>query len=413
MNTKVVILQHRLLHYRVDFFQGLRAALARDDIDLVLVHGQASASESVRQDEGHLPWAVRVRNRFLRVAGRDLIWQPLPETARDADLCVMIQENRVLSNYPLILRRRLAGARGAPLAFWGHGRNFQSRAPRGWRERWKALMLRQVDWWFAYTAMTVEHLRASGFAADRISNLNNAIDVSAFQRQIETVSRADLARWRAQLGLAESSRIAVFCGSMYPEKRIDLLLASADLIRARLPDFHLLMIGEGPDAVRVREAAASRPWLHVLGVRTGTDKAALFRLARVQLNPGLVGLHVLDAFSAGLPMITTARARHSPEIAYLQGGRTGLVLEDDHPRRYAEAVSSLLSDEARLRAMRAACLDAACLYTLDGMVQHFRRGVLECLARHGRLPAAVRRPDPCVADTEPAVLADQNRLSRR
>ena len=187
MNTKVAILQHRLLHYRVDFFQRLHDELARHGVELMLVHGQASAAEAVRKDEGHLPWATQVRNRFLGVAGKDLIWQPLPRSARDADLCVMIQENRVLSNYPLILRRRLAGAGAPPLAFWGHGRNFQTTAPSGWRERWKSLMLRQVDWWFAYTSMTVDHLRASGFAADRISNLNNAIDVSAFRRQIEAV----------------------------------------------------------------------------------------------------------------------------------------------------------------------------------------------------------------------------------
>lgn len=389
MNTKVAILQHRLLHYRVDFFQRLHDELARHGVELMLVHGQASAAEAVRKDEGHLPWATRVRNRFLGVAGKDLIWQPLPPSARDADLCVMIQENRVLSNYPLILRRRLAGAGAPPLAFWGHGRNFQTTAPSGWRERWKSLMLRQVDWWFAYTSMTVDHLRASGFAADRISNLNNAIDVSAFRRQIEAVPEAELARWRTELGLGDGQRIAVFCGSMYPEKKLDLLLAAADRIRAALPDFHLLMIGDGPGAAEVRAAAASRPWLHVLGVRKGADKAALFRLACVQLNPGLVGLHVLDAFSAGLPMITTARALHSPEIAYLQGGTTGLVIDDERPEVYADAVTALMGDEARLQAMRSACLEAAGRYTLDNMVSNFARGVLDCLDRHGR---RVRRP---------------------
>ena len=39
MNTKVAILQHRLLHYRVDGFQRLHDELARHGVELMLVHG--------------------------------------------------------------------------------------------------------------------------------------------------------------------------------------------------------------------------------------------------------------------------------------------------------------------------------------------------------------------------------------
>ena len=51
-----------------------------------------------------------------------------------SDLIVLIQENRLLSNYPLMIRR---WRRGQRLAYWGHGLNFQSKAPNGISERLK------------------------------------------------------------------------------------------------------------------------------------------------------------------------------------------------------------------------------------------------------------------------------------
>ena len=49
------------------------------------------------------------------------------------------------------------------MAYWGHGANFQSDAPVGVRERWKQMLLTKVDWWFAYTQMTVDILTKAGY----------------------------------------------------------------------------------------------------------------------------------------------------------------------------------------------------------------------------------------------------------
>ena len=131
--ARVVIAQHRLLHYRQELFERLRRACEARRIELRLVHGQASRHEALKKDVGQLPWADVVRNRFLRIGGTDLVWQPFPSALRDADLVVLIQENRLLSNYPWLLR---IGVRpGQRVAYWGHGRNLQSAAPTGMRER--------------------------------------------------------------------------------------------------------------------------------------------------------------------------------------------------------------------------------------------------------------------------------------
>lgn len=377
---RVVILQHRLLHYRLELFSLLRGYLAERGIELVLVHGQASESERSRDDEGELPWATRVVNKFWRILGKDLIWQPFPPCAREAVLCVMMQENRILSNYPLQLRRLLGGPR---LGYWGHGKNFQSKASHGLRERWKQLLLTKVDWWFAYTDLTVKHLLGHGFPIKQITNLQNAIDVSGFQRELAAVSADEVARLRDQLQFGAEARVGVFCGSLYAEKKIGLLLASADAIRAAVPTFELVVIGDGPSACEVRAAAETRPWIHVMGVRRGAAKASLFRLAHIQLNPGAVGLHVLDAFSAGLPMITTSNAMHGPEIAYLHDGVNGIITVSDDVTAYASPVISLLMNEEKRSAMAAQCLADASRYTVENMAKTFCEGIVECLGHFG------------------------------
>ena len=373
---KVVICQYRLLHYRTTLFECLRTACAQRGIDLHLLHGQASRRESVKKDEGSLPWAIKVKNRFWEVGARDLVWQPLPAESRDADLVVVMQESRILSNYPLLLSRIWSPRK---VAYWGHGVNFQSDAPAGLREKWKKVLLKQVDWWFAYTGLTVDILKSAGYRAERITCLNNAIDTSSFKADLASVSDVALEQARAELGISANAPVGLFCGSLYPDKRLDFLVDAADKIRAQSEDFHCLVIGDGPSMPYIREAASTRPWLHVLGIQKGAEKALYFRLADFMLNPGLVGLHVVDAFCAGLVMVTTSNARHSPEIAYLKNGVNGFMTADS-AEEYASVVLGLVNDEVRLDKVKMAAKADAEVYTLDNMVAEFVDGIEKCLA---------------------------------
>lgn len=373
---KVVIFQYRLLHYRLGLFEKLREACANRGIELHLVHGQASRRESAKKDEGSLPWAHKVDNRFWEMGERDIVWQPFPAGLRDADLVVVMQENRILSNYPLLLSRLWSPRR---VAYWGHGVNFQSDAPAGLREKWKRMLLTKVDWWFAYTEMTADILRRAGYPQERISRLDNAIDNEAFERDLASVTVEQLHAMRIDIDAPEGAPIGLFCGSLYPDKRLDYMIAAADRIHAALPDFRLVVIGDGPSAGEIRAAMEARPWLKWLGVRKGLEKAVCFKLADVVINPGAVGLHVLDSFCSGAPMITTAESRHGPEIAYLEDGVNGLVVKGE-AGRYADAVIGLFKDAGRLDAIKQAALRDARRYTLDNMVNQFADGIERCVA---------------------------------
>ncbi len=90
-------------------------------------------------------------------------------------------------------------------------------------------------------------------------------------------------------------------------------------------------------------------------------------------------MHIVDAFCAGLVLVTTANARHGPEIAYLRHGDNGFATSDS-AKEYAGTVLGLLSDLSRLGRVKAAALADAERYTLDNMVRNFTDGIVRCLA---------------------------------
>ena len=370
---KVTILQYRLFHYRIGFFEALRRLASEAGVDLHVVHGQPSPAERAKQDTGELPWAEFGGNWYLPIKEKkDLCWQRMPAHLKDSDLVIFMQENRLLSNYYWIVRRKFGGPK---VAYWGHGRDFQSNSPGGLREKWKNRLITAVDWWFAYTSMSVDVVREAGFPADRITCVNNSIDTAGMLRDADQVTDEQLNCIRQELNLSEGAPLGLFCGSLYADKKLDLLVAAGDRIAAACPEFRLVVIGDGGVRPQLEADFASRPWAKWVGVKRGVEKAAYFNLARFVLNPGLVGLHVLDAFVMGLPMITTAQAKHSPEIAYLKDGVNGVVT-DDVPAPYSEAAIRLIEDPSACDCMSAAARKTAAEHSVEDMAQRFFAGIL-------------------------------------
>lgn len=372
MTRCVAIVQRRLTHYRVPLFERLRARLAQAGVRLRLLHGHGTRAEASKNDQGHLDWAEPLPTRYA--AGGRLCWQPYWAQVRDCDLVVVTQENKLLNN----LRPLLDPWRQTPLAFWGHGGNLQSAKPGGAAERFKRWTTRRADWWFAYTELSAARVAATGYPRPRITVLNNSIDTAALRAQLQQARSLSRDALRQALGLGPGP-VGVFIGSLYADKRIAWLLQAAAELRRQVAGFELVIAGAGPDEPLVRAAAAQHPWLHYLGAVHGPRKAELLAAADLMLNPGLVGLGILDAFVAGLPFVTAADPRHGPEIAYLQHGSNG-IMTTNHPGAYVSACRDLLGNASALQAMAQAALAAGQQYSIESMAERFAQGLLDCLA---------------------------------
>lgn len=367
---RVLVVQRRMTHYRVPLFEALRRELPRHGCELVLAHGEPTETEARKRDGGELPWAERLPTTYL-LDGK-LCWQPFAHLMRSCDAVVLTPENKLVNNLGAqLLQRR------CKVIFWGHGANLQGRAD-SLAERYKRSLARRVDWWLGYTEMSRPLITRSGFPDTRITILNNAVDTVELAAQMATARAPErLEAARARLGL-KGSRIGIFIGSIYDEKRPAFLLEAARAIRERVPDFELLVLGTGVQANLVEDFCRAHPWARYPGILKGQDKADALALARVMLNPGLVGLGILDSFVSGVPMLTTDCGVHSPEIVYLANGINGVMAPDALPA-YVDAAVQLLSDDAAHARLRAGCAASASEYTVERMAQNFGRGVAACL----------------------------------
>jgi glycosyltransferase involved in cell wall biosynthesis len=367
--TQVVIVQRRLPHYREPFFETLRDIARERGITLRLVHGNPTQREAAKNDSGRIAWADFVPCHYA--LGDRLCWQNVSSRLAGADLAIVTAENRLLYNHWLQLR-----GTSFRLAFWGHGANFQGRADT-WREHFKATMARRVDWWFAYTDLSRQSLERLGYPPARITVVNNAVDTTDMQRLRREVTDDEIVALRRNQSIA-GRRLGVFVGSLYTEKRIEFLLAAGQRVRKQLDDFELLIVGDGPDRALVESFAGRHRWCHYLGARTGRDKAVALCAAQVILNPGLVGLSILDSFAFGVPMVTTDCGLHSPEIAYLETGFNGLMTADCL-EAYVDAVAEVLTDDQLRERLREACLRSAAHYTVEKMATRYVEGIEACL----------------------------------
>lgn len=375
---RVVVVQRVLTHYRVPFFEGLRERLASNGVTLELVVGQSTTAASTKRDEATLAWATQVDNRYLPIGlGNHLVWQPVVRVARRADLVVVEQASRLLVNYLLLANRRLGGAK---VAFWGHGVNLDRESASRIGEVVKRSTAPWADWWFCYTAGTARLLADRGISSDRMTVVQNAVDVRELQAMVAAVTDAERYSVKAALGI-EQGPVALCLGSIYPNKRPGYLIEAADEIKRALPGFHLVVVGDGPSRGTIDAAAVTREWLHPVGMLTGRPMVEYASIASVLLNPGLVGLSVLDAFALRLPMITCDLDLHSPEIEYLRDGFNGFILpRDTSPKQYGEQIVQLLTDEPLMARLRSGCVESAEEYSVESMVENFARGVLSALA---------------------------------
>ena len=284
----------------------------------------------------------------------------------------------MLSNFPLIARGMMHRAR---VALWGHGLDFEL-AHGSRTNRFKLLYSRQVQWWFAYTQGVADVLIAAGFPRERITVVENSIDTESLRGAARARATEPVVALRRRLGLAPGHS-AVFCGRLYDRKRIEFLLEASARIRLRIPDFQLIVIGDGPDEAKVRAFASSHPWVHYTGALFHGDIAPYFRASEVCLMPGAVGLTLLNAFALETPLITTRLHDHGPEIEYLRQERNGLMTENTL-EAFVEGAVRVLSSPALLEQMRNGCRESADHYTLRNMVSNFQRGVHGALERHSQ-----------------------------
>lgn len=367
---RVVIVQEHLPHYRQQFYDVLHKLALEKGLQVELLYSPKTATNLLA---GNLSWATAVPIRWFGKVG----WQNIFRKVRDADLVIVPQESKYLANFLLQLSAVVGTQK---LAIWGHGRNLQAENPGSLVETAKRFGSRFCDWWFAYNDLSAQIVERFGFPKDRITAVQNAIDTRRIAEARSKVNTQDLSQLRKELNL-QSENVCVYTGGLYREKRLPFLFEACRMVREKVKDFELIVIGKGPDADVVKAAAALDPWIKFVGAKSDEDKVPYWALSKLLLMPGLVGLVVLDSFALGVPMVTTDYPYHSPEISYLKDGVNGVIVSPwTDVVTYAKRVVQLLETPKSIDQLRENALKTAQEYSVEQMAENFLVGIETALA---------------------------------
>jgi glycosyltransferase involved in cell wall biosynthesis/peptidoglycan/xylan/chitin deacetylase (PgdA/CDA1 family) len=370
----VLMIEAQMKQYRLPFYEKLYERLRAEGIRLRVAYSDPAGQEVQKCDNCGLPseYGLKVKGRWL--VKERILYQPLLQEITSADLVISDHAYKLALTHYLLLLSRLRLKR---FAFWGHGENRQGSAS-GLLEQWKKGTLNWVMWWFAYTAGTAEYLQRHGVPKSKITAVQNSVDTSGIRNYLRSLGAESRTKLRVAMGIPPGAVVGIFIGALQKAKCIPFLLHASKRIRENTQKFHLVVVGGGPEEEAIREWVRKQPWVHFLGPKFGAEKSELLAIADIFLLPGAVGLAILDAFAAGLPLVTTQLPFHGPEMEYLEGGYNGVLTPYD-TEIYAQAVTQLFANPAKLCALREGARQSAEKYSIESMVENFTGGIVKCL----------------------------------
>ena len=205
-----------------------------------------------------------------------------------------------------------------------HGLPWNDAQPR-WKkklfvasERWAA---RRCDALIGITDAMAEAFEAEGVCpADRFVQIPSGVDLSVFHEPADGAGHA--AALRARLGLPTTGPLVGLVARLDALKGHRDLVAAWPSVRARVPDAHLVFIGDGHDAADIRRAVDEA------GLGRSVTFAGLVPLAQMPDVYRMLDLCVLPSHQEGQSrVLVEALACGTPVVAYDVGGMPEICVD--------------------------------------------------------------------------------------
>ncbi len=231
-------------------------------------------------------------------------------------------------------------------------------------------------------------ITTSAYAAARIRHLYR------LETPIRLVPELiNLGRWRSLFARYSATRDAavftVLCVCrLYPRKRVALLLEAARMLRERIPNLRVRIVGDGPEAAGLRKLWSALKLEDIvawLGAMAPADLAAEYSRADVFCLPSVqegFGIVYLEAMAAGKPVVA-ARASATPEVAPFE-----ILVDPDDADALAAGIESLYRDpNLRERVVRSGA-EWVEQFDSDVVARRFLGEIEKALGRGADMPRA-------------------------
>ncbi|MBR1631295.1 MAG: glycosyltransferase family 4 protein [Paludibacteraceae bacterium] len=338
MKRRIAILQPEIPHFRDEFFFGLKRDYECD----VYVYNTLEQSRK----HGYCIHEGLAQHLANLHCGGFMLCNPFPLLRKKYDVLVLMLHPGHLMTWLLLLTKRLHRKK---IILWGQGISVKRYLTEDVRpDRKLKGMIALSDGVWVYMDKQAEQWKIL-FPKKSIISLNNTISgVEKILSYVPLCSKKDL---KQRYGMTES-RILLFCARFdNPYRRVDLLMSVIERVEA--DDVGVVIIGQG------QNKPDFSGYLHVYDMGQVYDenmKRDLFTLADIYIQPGWVGLSVVEAMAYGLPVYTFKRSEdvvQCVEYDYIIHGETGLIFDN-----MEDAVAAIVQiTEQELRKMGQAAKD--------------------------------------------------------
>ena len=352
---RIALLQTCIADYRDHF---IRLALVCPDVDLKIFVGEEYFEASTRTSAFVLKNKATTRITNFFIFNRRLCFQNIPfRELIKSDVVVFELNPRLISNWPLLLIRKLLGKRNV---LWGHA--WSRSGPDSRTEVFRHMMRQLADGLIFYTQDQLKQFnqRYSDFIGKNLTVAPNSLypleDIESVQGDRDCF---------------------VYVGRLVKTKKVELLVrAFATACDSFNEKCSLIIVGDGPERDFLQSLAENLGVVDRIEFKGHVSDLGqlkqLYSRSLMSVSPGYVGLSITQSFAFGVPMIVAESEPHSPEIEAFIEGDNGLFFKSDSVEDLEEKLR-LVYHNAQAWKSKASGIAKDCRmrYSVEKMVEGF------------------------------------------
>jgi glycosyltransferase involved in cell wall biosynthesis len=297
---KVLILQNKLLHYRIPLYNAIAGY---DSITLTVAHPDKKV------EQADLQFEQVILSTYKK--GPFTLHHGLYDFCCGFDVVIAMFDIKWLTHIKLGWMRK----RPFKLIYWGIGVSTEKGFDVDKKfDALRFLFAKRADALLFYSAYPIEKYKRAGFDEQRLFVAHNTV-ASA----IEPSS-------------AQSKKVFLFIGSLERRKKIyELIDAYHQAIQTTLKNnpVRLDIIGDGPELETIRQFILDHQLTdHIMlhgQINEEVKLKVYFEQALACISPGQAGLSVLSSFAMGVPFITRFDAITGGERLNIKNDYNGLI----------------------------------------------------------------------------------------
>lgn len=229
---------------------------------------------------------------------------------------------------------------GTPVILTEHGLELWRTARHIWTSRLSYCLARKG--YAVCDATRQVRIRREGISPAKIDVMYNCFDPRRLPQETDSIEDS---RVRRTYGIPQDAPVVGFLGRLIPVKRLDLLVAAAEIVTRYLPNTVFLVVGDGPERASLERAIETRGLacnFRLVGYQR--DTMSFFEAMDVSALTSereALSIALLEASASGLPAVVFGVGGN---VETISDGETGYVVPFGDMEVFSSRLVELLQD---------------------------------------------------------------------